>query len=80
MQFDHQTGRIVHRYASVPIFDKFDYEKKLENAINHDYLHENIYDHYLFKHTKSPLLDKEKSISVDPAKGLGQQSGWKGTP
>lgn len=50
MHFDHKTGRIIHRYASVPIFDKFDYEQKLEQAINHDYLKANVYDHYLFRH------------------------------
>lgn len=30
---DTAKKQIIHRYASVPIFDKFDYEKKLEQAI-----------------------------------------------
>lgn len=44
-----ENKRIVHRYASVPIFDRFDYEKKLEEGIRRNYL-ENNYDYYLFRH------------------------------
>lgn len=78
IHFDHKSGKIIHRYASVPIFDKFDYEKKLEEAINHDYLHdENVYDYYLFRnHSPKP----PKSSSQAKQTVLGQQSGWHGTP
>lgn len=33
IEIDPKRQHILHRYASVPIFDKFDYEKKLEEAI-----------------------------------------------
>lgn len=58
----------------MPIFDKFDYEQKLERAINRNYL-DNNYDYYLFKHNKTP-----EQIMEAPSEGaLGTQSGWKGT-
>jgi hypothetical protein len=50
----------LHRYGSVPIFDKFDYEKKLEEAIERNYL-ENNYEHYLFKH--KPIV-KDASVEL----------------
>jgi hypothetical protein len=37
----------------VTIFDKFDYEQKLEEAIQRNYF-ENNYEHYLFKHNTKP--------------------------
>lgn len=58
IEIDHKRGQILHRYASVPIFDKFDYEQKLEMAINRNYL-DNNYDYYLFKHNKTPEQLKE---------------------
>jgi len=33
IEIDSKKQHILHRYASVPIFDKFDYEQKLEEAI-----------------------------------------------
>jgi hypothetical protein len=46
---DTAKKQIIHRYASVPIFDKFDYEEKLEQAIRRNYF-ENNYDYYLYRH------------------------------
>ena len=46
---DTAKKQIIHRYASVPIFDKFDYEEKLELAIRRNYF-ENNYDYYLYRH------------------------------
>ncbi len=40
------------------LFDKFDYEKKLEEGIERDYL-ENNYEHYLFKHKPIVVQDLE---------------------
>lgn len=47
LDLDTKKHHILHRYASVTIFDKFDYEKKLEEAIERNYF-ENNYEHYLF--------------------------------
>ena len=61
LEIDQKRQHILHRYASVPIFDKFDYEKKLEEAIERNYL-ENNYEHYLFKHT--PANAREFSLEL----------------
>jgi hypothetical protein len=58
---DTAKKQIIHRYASVPIFDKFDYEKKLEQAIQRNYF-ENNYDYYLYRHLKP----EKKELELQP--------------
>ena len=55
---DTEKKQIVHRYASVPIFDRFDYEEKLDLAIRRNYF-ENNYDYYLYRHLKPEKKDLE---------------------
>jgi hypothetical protein len=62
---DTTKNRIIHRYASVPISDKFDYEKKLEQAIQRNYF-ENNYDYYLYRHLKPEKRDLELQPVISP--------------
>jgi hypothetical protein len=62
----------LHRYASVPIFDKFDYEQKLEEAIQRNYF-ENNYEHYLFKHNTKQTPELNSVEMAQLAKSASAQ-------